>query len=145
MAGSLKLPDFGSKWKPWWVSKARSRMKDYKKNLYGCKVQIRYLITRVKLFGIIGLTECSVCTEQEAMKMLLNSEQTSSCNFTEDWGKKKYLDLFISLIWAASWQNSTKWHVRPAQTQMPRLIWIFTGRTCHFVSFVLRRLTLTLL
>ena len=23
--------------------------------------------------------------------------------------------------------------------QMPRLIWVFTGRTCHFVGFVMRR------
>ena len=72
----------------------------------------------------------------------------------------------------------TKWHVRPAKTQislgirpvwsesslsawrklgslathwahsedsdqiglMPRLIWVFTGLTCHFVGFVMRRL-----
>ena len=72
----------------------------------------------------------------------------------------------------------TKWHVRPAKTQislgirpvwaesslsawrkigslainwahsedsdqtgrMPRLIWVFVGRTCHFVGFVMRRL-----
>ena len=76
----------------------------------------------------------------------------------------------------------TKWHVRPAKTQislgirpvwsesllctqwvakdpsflhvdskdsdqtgwMPRLIWVFTGRTCHFVGFVMRRLIFTL-
>ena len=25
---------------------------------------------------------------------------------------------------------------------MPRLIWVFAGRTCHFVGFVVRRLTL---
>ena len=42
----------------------------------------------------------------------------------------------------------TEWHVCPAKTQisldirqtfgrMPRLIWIFTGRTCHFVGFVM--------
>ena len=75
----------------------------------------------------------------------------------------------------------TKWHVRPAKTQiclgirqvwsesslctqwvakdpsflhadsedsdqtgrMPRLIWVFAGRTCHFVGFVMRRLTLS--
>ena len=72
--------------------------------------------------------------------------------------------------------NPTKWHVRPAKTQislgicpvwsesspsawrklgslathwaqskdsdqtgrMPRLIWVFAGRTCHFVGFVVR-------
>ena len=63
------------------------------------------------------------------------------------------------LIWAASWQNPTKWPLRSAQCvakdpsflhvdsedsdqtgQMPRLIWIFAGRTCHFVGFVMRRL-----
>ena len=26
--------------------------------------------------------------------------------------------------------------------QMPRLIWVFAGRTCHFVGFVMRRLIL---
>ena len=74
--------------------------------------------------------------------------------------------------------NQTKWHVRPANTQislgirpvwsesslcaqwvakvpsflhadsedsdqtgrMPRLIWVFDGRTCHIVGFVMRRL-----
>ena len=69
--------------------------------------------------------------------------------------------------------KQTKWHVRPAKTQislgirpvcsesslsawrklgslatqwsdqtgrMPRLIWVFAGRTCHFVCFVVRRL-----
>ena len=54
----------------------------------------------------------------------------------------------------------TKWHVRQAKTQislgihaffmrtvktdqngqMPRLIWVFAGRTCQFVGFVIRRL-----
>ena len=61
----------------------------------------------------------------------------------------------------------TKWHVRPAKTQislsiwrklgslathwaysddsdqtrrMPRLTWVFAGRSCHFVSFVMRQL-----
>ena len=58
----------------------------------------------------------------------------------------------------------TKWHVCPAKTQgaqwvakdpsflhaesedfyqtgrMPRLIWVFAGRTCHFVGFIMRRL-----
>ena len=28
--------------------------------------------------------------------------------------------------------------------QMPRLIWVFVGRTCHFVGFVMRRLRSTL-
>ena len=50
----------------------------------------------------------------------------------------------------------TKWHVCPAKTQislgirpvrwvfavrmMPSLIWVFTGHTCHFVGFVMRRI-----
>ena len=48
-----------------------------------------------------------------------------------------------------------KWHVHPAKTQiildsdqtgwMPRLIWVFAGRTCHFVGFVMRRLKLRLI
>ena len=82
--------------------------------------------------------------------------------------------------WADSWQKPTKWHVRPAKTQislgvrpvwsesslsawtklgslathwastqcprtdgrgrMPRLIWVFAGRTVIFVGFVMRRL-----
>ena len=48
----------------------------------------------------------------------------------------------------------TKWHVRPAKTQISlgirpvwsvfaRLIWVFAGRTCHFVGFVMRRLKCT--
>ena len=87
------------------------------------------------------------------------------------------------LIWQLShlsrlMTKPTKWHVRPAKTQislgicpvwsesllstwrklgslathwvhskdsdqtgrMPRLIWVFAGHTCHFVSFVTRRL-----
>ena len=29
--------------------------------------------------------------------------------------------------------------------RMPRLIWVFTGRTCHFVGFITRRLILPLI
>ena len=90
----------------------------------------------------------------------------------------KYLE--DDQIWAASCSvtKPTKWHVRPAKTQisldirpfwsesslcaewvakdprflhadskdsdqtgrMPRLIWVFAGRTCHFVGFVTMRL-----
>ena len=58
-------------------------------------------------------------------------------------------------IWAASWQNQqnsmarvlseysrSAWaFAQSDQTgQMPRLTWVFTGRTCHFVGFVMRQL-----
>ena len=68
-------------------------------------------------------------------------------------------------IWPAAWQNQqndmcAQWrliNLRPPSLirvfavsmtkhwalnsgRMPRLIWVFAGRTCHFVSFVLRRL-----
>ena len=39
--------------------------------------------------------------------------------------------------WATHWAHSGD----PDQTgRMPRLIWVFTGRTCHFVGFVMLRL-----
>ena len=76
------------------------------------------------------------------------------------------LNLHHNSKWAATWQNqqtgmrpvwsesslsawrklgslATHWtHSEDAdQTgRMPRLIWVFTGRTCHFVGFVMRRL-----
>ena len=87
----------------------------------------------------------------------------------------------VSKVWhylSRFMTKPTKWHVRPAKTQislgirpvwsesslcapwvakdpsflhadsedsdqtgrMPRLIWVFAGRTCHFVGFVMRRL-----
>ena len=87
-------------------------------------------------------------------------------------GRQAYMSRLVT--------QPTKWHVRPAKTQislgirpvwsesllcvqcvakgpsfhhadgedsdqtwrMPRLIWVFTGRTCHFVGFVMRRLIL---
>ena len=39
--------------------------------------------------------------------------------------------------WAASWQNQ-KMTVRPAKTQISLGIWVFAGRTNHFVGFVMR-------
>ena len=70
-------------------------------------------------------------------------------------------------IWAASWQNqqndcasaqsdlSLPWakdlsflHADSEDSdqteRMPRLIWVFTGRTCHFVGFVMMRLNYVL-
>ena len=57
----------------------------------------------------------------------------------------------ISPVWSESllsaWRKlgslATHWaHSEDSdQTgQMPRLIWVFSGRTCHFVGFVMRRL-----
>ena len=34
----------------------------------------------------------------------------------------------------------TKWLLAQFDQRMPRLIWVFVGRTCHFVGFVMRRL-----
>ena len=112
---------------------------------------------------------------------------------TELWTQRKSLQCGAIPIWEKSqspliprptWEMSrlvtkpTKWHVRPAKTQItlgifpvwsessqstwrnigllttywahredsdptgqiPRLIWVFAGRTCHCVGFVLRRL-----
>ena len=59
------------------------------------------------------------------------------------------LAMFVTFWWQ-SWnykewnrsQHMTKpaeWHVRPVKTHwMPRLIWVFAERTCHFVGFVMR-------
>ena len=77
-----------------------------------------------------------------------------------------YAIFYTIHIWAASWQKPTKWPSTQSdqsllcaqwvakdpsflhadnedsdQTgRMPRLIWVFAGRTCHFVGFVMRRL-----
>ena len=67
------------------------------------------------------------------------------------------IEWLIMCIWAISWQNQqygicTQRRLRSAwassqsdqslrcdQTgQMPRLIWVFAGRTCHFVGFIMR-------
>ena len=74
-------------------------------------------------------------------------------------------------IWAATWQNqqngirpvwsesslsawrklgslATQWAQSEDSDQtgrMPRLIWVFAGRTCHFVGFVTMRLICTVL
>ena len=44
----------------------------------------------------------------------------------------------------SGWLRTQAFFVRMAKTDqtgwMPRLIWVFTGHTCHFVGFVVRRL-----
>ena len=67
---------------------------------------------------------------------------------------KTQISLGISPVWSESslstWRNleplATHWvHSEDSdQTgRMPRLIWVFTGCTCHFVSFVMRRLIIS--
>ena len=63
---------------------------------------------------------------------------------------KTQISLGIRLVWSESslsaWRNigssATHWvHCDDSQTgRMPRLIWVFAGRTCHIVGFVMRRL-----
>ena len=65
--------------------------------------------------------------------------------------EKTQISLGICSVWSESslsaWRKpgslATNWaHTEDSdQTgQMPRLIWVFAGRTCHFVGFVMRRL-----
>ena len=63
---------------------------------------------------------------------------------------KTHISLGICLVWSES-LPCTQWVVKDPsflhvdskdsdQTgRMPRLIWVFAGRTCHFVGFVMRR------
>ena len=62
------------------------------------------------------------------------------------------ISLGIRPVWSESslsaWRNHgsspTHWaHSEDSDEtgRMPRLIWVFAGRTCHFVGFVTRRLT----
>ena len=64
---------------------------------------------------------------------------------------KTQISLGIRLVWSES-SLCSQWVVKgpmflhveseySVQTgRMPRLIWVFAGRTCHFVGFVMRRL-----
>ena len=65
--------------------------------------------------------------------------------------KTKTMSVRISPIWSESslsaWRKlgslATHWaHSEDCDQigRMPRLIWVFAGRTCHFVGFVMRRL-----
>ena len=69
---------------------------------------------------------------------------------------KTQIGLGIRPVWSESSQSTGRnigslanhWvHSKDSdQTgQMPRLIWVFAGRTCHFVGFVMRRLKCLLL
>ena len=69
---------------------------------------------------------------------------------------KTQISLGICPVWSESllsaWRNvgslATHWvHSEDSdQTgRTPRLIWVFAGRTCHFVGFAMRRLNLLLL
>ena len=42
--------------------------------------------------------------------------------------------------WRNIWPLTTYWAHSEDSNQMPRLIWVFAGRTCHFVGFVMRLL-----
>ena len=56
--------------------------------------------------------------------------------------------LGISTVWSVSaWRKLGSWATHWAHSkdsdqtgQMPRLIWVFAGRTCHFVGFVMAQL-----
>ena len=64
---------------------------------------------------------------------------------------KTHISLDIRPVWSESWLCA-QWVAKDPsflhadsedsdQTgRMPRLIWVFAGRTCHFVGFVMRRL-----
>ena len=66
---------------------------------------------------------------------------------------KPHISLSIRPVWSES-SLCVQWVAKdpsflhadsedPDQTgRMPRLIWVFAGRTCHFVGFVMRRLIL---
>ena len=61
---------------------------------------------------------------------------------------KTQISLGIRPVWSESslsaWKKlgslATHWVHSEDSDQMPQLIWVFTGRTCHFVGFVMRRL-----
>ena len=59
---------------------------------------------------------------------------------------KTQISLGIRPVWSESSQSALKkaWVLSyPLSAQrrlMPRLIWVFAGRTCHFVGFIMRRL-----
>ena len=64
---------------------------------------------------------------------------------------KTQISLGICPVWSESllpaWRNlgssATHWAHREDSDQsgrIPRLIWVFAGRTCHFVGFVMRQL-----
>ena len=56
---------------------------------------------------------------------------------------KTQINLGICPVWS-EWSLATHWadSEDSDQTgQMPRLIWVFAGHTCHFVGFVTRQLT----
>ena len=65
---------------------------------------------------------------------------------------KTQISLGICPVWSESslstwrklWSLATHWAHSEDSDQtgrMPRLIWVFTGHTCHFIGFVLRRLS----
>ena len=70
---------------------------------------------------------------------------------------KTQISLGIRPVWSESslsawrnlWSLATYWALLSKDSdqngQMPRLVWVFAGRTCHFVGFVMRWLTCTLL
>ena len=106
-------------------------------------------------------TFCSVC-QTPAFTVMKKNKQP--------WGCSKFYEMShlttkstkwhmrpaktkISLGWSESslstWRNhgslATHWVQREDSDQtgrMPRLIWVFAGRTCHFVGFVMRQFKL---
>ena len=77
--------------------------------------------------------------------------QQCGCAPSEDSDQPGLLPSLIRVVWSESslsaWRKpgslATHWAHSEDSDQtgrMPRLIWVFAGRTCHFVGFVMRRL-----
>ena len=125
--------------------------------------------------------ECKLAFAHMLTEYRVTVTQTSNCHrlfLCYFWTCFMFLSCTVAHHMSCDMTKSTKWHVRPAKTQislgirpvwsesslsawrklgslathwahsedsdqtglMPRLIWVFAGRTCHFVGFVTRRL-----
>ena len=138
----------------------------------------------ISLGGCPGWSESSLGTH--AILLVLSWRGSFECEIhllsSGMWWLQSTLqfELFPSHYLSHLMTKPTKWHVRPAKTEislgirpvwsesslcaqwvakdprflhadsedsdqtgrMPRLIWVFAGRTCHFVGFAMRRLFL---
>ena len=63
----------------------------------------------------------TICTAHFHCQCLVVTDDVKQIDWHatyENCNELSYVDIFLTELWAASWQTPTKWHVRPAKTQI---------------------------
>ena len=110
------------------------------------KVLLLFWLSRSMYFGPINFFLKSVIDDENSNISLPSRLMTRPTKWHVRPAKNQ-ISLGSRPFWSESslsaWRKLTQWaHSEDSdQTgEMPRLIWVFAGRTCHFVGFVMKRI-----